>query len=313
MWFEKLTFGDLIDRAAARWGTREALCCEGRRWSFAALRDAVDGAAKALIAAGVAPGDHVCLWLGNRPEFVFLFFAVAKIGAVLVPINTRFRTRDMAYIAVQSDATTLIAADCAHRVAANGPVVGLRIREADHAQVVDDVPAGQDEHALVAKRRELLRQRVVERAGHMCVETQLDDRDVRVGVHRDQHAPGAVIEPALQIEARTVGREQLGSSARQPAIAGRRVCDIEERLRKAAEVDLHECVLSGATLGQSRGADVAREHVRIPVHAHRDLGAGVVRIEARARSRGRSRAARSPRSRCHARRRRSPASTRRWW
>jgi fatty-acyl-CoA synthase len=116
MWFEKLTFGDLIDRASARWGEREALCYEGQRWSFTALRDEVDRAAKALIAAGVGQGDHVCLWLGNRPEFVFLFFAVAKIGAVLVPINTRFRTRDMAYIAVQSDATTLIAADRAHGV-----------------------------------------------------------------------------------------------------------------------------------------------------------------------------------------------------
>jgi fatty-acyl-CoA synthase len=116
MWFQKLTFGDLIDRAADRWGEREALCAEGRRWSFTALRDEVDRAAKALIAAGVGHGDHVCLWLGNRAEYVFLFFAVAKIGAVLVPINTRFRTRDMAYIAVQSDATTLIAADRAHGV-----------------------------------------------------------------------------------------------------------------------------------------------------------------------------------------------------
>jgi acyl-CoA synthetase (AMP-forming)/AMP-acid ligase II len=64
----------------------------------------------------VAAGDHVCLWLGNRPEHVFLFFAISKVGAVLVPINTRFRTRDMAYIVVQSDATTLIAADRAHGV-----------------------------------------------------------------------------------------------------------------------------------------------------------------------------------------------------
>ncbi len=111
MWFEKLTFGRLIDSAAERWGRREALCFEGRRWSFAELRDEVDRAARALIAAGVAPGDHVCLWLGNRPEYLFLFFAVAKIGAVLVPINTRFRTRDMAYIVGQSDATTLISAD----------------------------------------------------------------------------------------------------------------------------------------------------------------------------------------------------------
>ena len=116
MWFEKQTFGELIDRAAARWPEREALCCEGKRWTFAALRDEIDRAAKALIAAGVEAGDHVCLWLGNRPEHVFLFFAVAKVGAVLVPINTRFRTRDMAYIAVHSDATTLIAADCAHGV-----------------------------------------------------------------------------------------------------------------------------------------------------------------------------------------------------
>ena len=116
MWFEKITLGDLIDRAAERWPEREALCCEGRRWSFVALRDEVDRAAKALLAAGVAHGDHVCLWLGNRPEFVFLFFAIGKIGAVLVPINTRFRTRDMGYIAVHSDATTLIAADRAHGI-----------------------------------------------------------------------------------------------------------------------------------------------------------------------------------------------------
>ncbi|HSP97861.1 MAG TPA: AMP-binding protein [Candidatus Dormibacteraeota bacterium] len=116
MWIEKLTFGDLVDRAAARWPRREALWFEGRRWTFAEQRDEVDRAARALIAAGVAPGDHVCLWLGNRPEFVFLFFAIAKIGAVLVPINTRFRTRDMAYVVTQSDATTLIVADRAHGV-----------------------------------------------------------------------------------------------------------------------------------------------------------------------------------------------------
>ena len=115
-WFEKITFGDLIDRAAERWPRREALWFEGRRWTFAEQRDEVDRAARALIAAGVAPCDHVCLWLGNRPEFVFLFFAVAKIGAVLVPINTRFRTRDMAYVVTQSDSTTLIAADRAHGV-----------------------------------------------------------------------------------------------------------------------------------------------------------------------------------------------------
>ena len=111
MWFEKLTFGQLVDRAAEKWGDREALYFAGRRCSFAQFREETDRAAKGLIAAGVEPGDHVCLWLANRPEYLFLFFAIARIGAVIVPINTRFRTRDMAYVVTQSDATTLICAD----------------------------------------------------------------------------------------------------------------------------------------------------------------------------------------------------------
>ncbi|MEO8605653.1 MAG: AMP-binding protein [bacterium] len=144
MWIEKQTFGELIDRAARRWPEREALVFEERRWTFAQQRDEVDRAARALIAAGVGQGEHVCLWLGNRPEHVFLFFAVAKIGAVLVPMNTRFRTRDMAYIVTQSDATTLITADRAHGVDYLAMVEellpGLRAQPAD-AVAIDAAPA----------------------------------------------------------------------------------------------------------------------------------------------------------------------------
>ena len=113
---EGLTFGRLVDQAAERWGDSEALCFEGRRWTFAQFRDETDRVARGLSAAGIAPGEHVCLWLNNCPEYLFTLFAVAKIGAILVPINTRFRTRDMAYIVRQSDATTLIAA------ARSGPI-----------------------------------------------------------------------------------------------------------------------------------------------------------------------------------------------
>jgi len=144
MWIEKQTFGELIERAARRWPQREALVFEDRRWTFAQQRDEVDRAAKALIAAGVAHGDHVCLWLGNRPAHVFLFFAVARIGAVLVPMNTRFRTRDMAYILTQSDATTLITADRASGVdylaMAEELLPGLR-RQPAEALAIDAAPA----------------------------------------------------------------------------------------------------------------------------------------------------------------------------
>ena len=109
-WIDKLTVGEAVDRAAQRWGDLEALFFEGRRWSFTALRDDCDRAARGLIQAGVQPGDKVALWLDNRPEWIHILFAAAKVGAVLVPINTRFRTNDLEYVVRQSDATTLITA-----------------------------------------------------------------------------------------------------------------------------------------------------------------------------------------------------------
>ena len=110
-WFEKQTLGSLPERAARRWGAREALCFKGRRLTFADLAAGVDRAAKGLIALGIRPGDKVALWLLNRPEWIEAAFAVMKIGAVLVPINTRLRTEDVAYITDQSDSTALILAE----------------------------------------------------------------------------------------------------------------------------------------------------------------------------------------------------------
>src|SRR6185295_12605777 len=110
-WFEKQTLGSLPARAARRWGSREALCFKGQRLTFADLAAGVDRAAKGLIALGIRPGDKVALWLLNRPEWIEAAFAVMKIGAVLVPINTRLRTEDVAYIAHQSDSTALILAE----------------------------------------------------------------------------------------------------------------------------------------------------------------------------------------------------------
>jgi fatty-acyl-CoA synthase len=110
-WFEKTTLGTLPERAARRWGEREAIVFRERRLSFEAVAAAVDRAARALIALGVRPGDTVALWMVNRPEWIEIAFAVMKVGAVLVPINTRLRTEDVAYIVDQSDSSTLILAD----------------------------------------------------------------------------------------------------------------------------------------------------------------------------------------------------------
>ena len=110
-WYQKKTFGSLPNDAARRWGNREALCHEGQRWSFTQFQQEVDRTAKGLISLGVQPGDKVSLWMTNRPEWLFCFFALAKISAITVPVNTRFRTDDLEYVVRQSDSTTLITMD----------------------------------------------------------------------------------------------------------------------------------------------------------------------------------------------------------
>ncbi|MBM3941315.1 MAG: AMP-binding protein [SAR202 cluster bacterium] len=110
-WFKKGTLGTLLDEAAERWGPREALYYAGQRWSFAQLQAEVNLAARAFVRLGIQPGDKVSLWMPNRPEWLYCFFALAKVGAVTVPINTRFRTNDLEYVVRQSDSTTLITVD----------------------------------------------------------------------------------------------------------------------------------------------------------------------------------------------------------
>ena len=110
-WFEKVALGTLVDRAVARFGSREALYYEGRRWSLTDLQADTDRAAKGLLALGIQPGEKVSLWMTNRPEWLPIMFAVMKIGAILVPINTRFRTADLEYVVRQSNSSTLITVD----------------------------------------------------------------------------------------------------------------------------------------------------------------------------------------------------------
>ena len=56
-WFEKVTIGTQLDRVAARFGDREALMFQGKRWTFQQLQDDTDRAARGLMACGVQPGD----------------------------------------------------------------------------------------------------------------------------------------------------------------------------------------------------------------------------------------------------------------
>ena len=106
--WEPITIAQVLERTAAVHGTRDAMVFGDRRVSWAQVREDSRGLAKALIAAGIRRGDHVAIWMPNRIEWVEMWFAAAYVGAVLVTVNTRYKTEEARYILRQSDARMLV-------------------------------------------------------------------------------------------------------------------------------------------------------------------------------------------------------------
>lgn len=100
--------GNLVDQAALANPDREALVFGDQRFTFADFKDQVDLTARALMGLGIAPGDHVVLFMPNSVQWLCAFYALSKLGAVVVPANTRFRSHDLDYLLRQSDAHALI-------------------------------------------------------------------------------------------------------------------------------------------------------------------------------------------------------------
>ena len=98
----------LVDDAARRHGDREALVHEELRLTYAELAREVDGYARGFVAAGVAAGDRVAMWAPNCAEWMLAALGLLRAGAVLVPLNTRFKGGEAAYIIRNAGATTLV-------------------------------------------------------------------------------------------------------------------------------------------------------------------------------------------------------------
>jgi fatty-acyl-CoA synthase len=112
-WVEGLTFAQALARTAERCGAHDALVFPwlNLRRSYADFRADVRAAARALLALGVQPGEHVGVWATNWPQWVVLQFATAHVGAVLVNINPAYRSHELAYVLNQADITTLFLTD----------------------------------------------------------------------------------------------------------------------------------------------------------------------------------------------------------
>lgn len=104
-----LVIGDLLRSTARRLPNGEALVCDGQRITWDELNRSVNRLANGLLAQGVAPGDRVAFIMGNSAELVRLYYAVAKIGAVSVPIMPRSVAREIRHIVTDAAATAIVA------------------------------------------------------------------------------------------------------------------------------------------------------------------------------------------------------------
>src|SRR5262249_29522302 len=97
--YRDITVGALLTRLAETLPDNEALVYSDRglRLTFAELESEARLIARGLMACGVERGERVALWATNVPEWVTLQLALAKIGAVLVAVNTSWRGRDIEY------------------------------------------------------------------------------------------------------------------------------------------------------------------------------------------------------------------------
>ncbi|WP_395756897.1 AMP-binding protein [Achromobacter sp. EB05] len=105
------TLSQALARQVAERGAAEAFVAPGERLTWAALQDGARAIARSLHAAGVRRGDHVGVLLGNGGTWVQVFYACAMLGAVTVPVNTRFKTDELAFCLKQADVKVLLTAE----------------------------------------------------------------------------------------------------------------------------------------------------------------------------------------------------------
>lgn len=101
------TLGDLLRRSAGRVPDKVAIVCGDTEWTYAEFDTVCNRLANGLAARGVTKGDRVAILARNSHAFAAMRFALARLGAVLVPINFMLNANEVAYILRHSGATRL--------------------------------------------------------------------------------------------------------------------------------------------------------------------------------------------------------------
>ncbi|GBF34091.1 long-chain-fatty-acid--CoA ligase [Desulfocucumis palustris] len=106
----KITIGQLVDEMAYRFPDNEALVYHelGIRYTYRQFNEICKKVAKGFMQLGIQKGENISIWANNVPEWVLTQFSTAKMGAVMVTVNTNYRTFELEYLLKQSESTTLL-------------------------------------------------------------------------------------------------------------------------------------------------------------------------------------------------------------
>ncbi|WP_040208660.1 AMP-binding protein [Neobacillus jeddahensis] len=109
----EVSIGKLLERKAELHPEHTAVIYSDRdlRWTYREFDQICRKAAKGLMKLGINKGDQLAAWSTNTPEWLITQFATGKMGAVLVTVNTNYRTAELEYLLKQSDSTTIILMD----------------------------------------------------------------------------------------------------------------------------------------------------------------------------------------------------------
>jgi fatty-acyl-CoA synthase len=105
MVFSELTIGDFLEKMVEKDPDQEFMVYPDRdlRFTYQEFDERVNLMAKGLLGIGIKKGDHVGIWAKNVPDWLTFMFATAKIGVVLVTVNTAYKSHELAYVLEQSD------------------------------------------------------------------------------------------------------------------------------------------------------------------------------------------------------------------
>lgn len=105
MVFTEETIGEFFEKQVERYADKEFIVYPDRdlRFTYREFNERVNLLAKGLLSIGIEKGDHVGIWATNVPDWLTFLFATAKIGAVLVTVNTAYKSHELEYVMKQSD------------------------------------------------------------------------------------------------------------------------------------------------------------------------------------------------------------------